>query len=655
VARSRGTTVPNPGDAPRTPGPPEPHALVPGGVYDYGLIGNLHTAALVSRFGSIDWACFPRFASPSVFARILDPKIGGFHQIVPTEPYRSSQTYVPSTAILRTEFRLSGRRRLVVRDFMPILPRPWADTVPLIVRLAEATGGAVPLRVEMAPRFDYGSQAPNWSSAGVGFVATKGRRVLGYRASEPARIEGERVGVDATLRSGHSASFEIYGAASRPTRRSVEELLKRTEGFWGHWSHLDTSPIHLLAGRWHAWVERSELTLKLLSNADTGAFVAAPTTSLPEWPGGTRNWDYRYVWIRDAAFAAQSLLLMGHIPEARGFLHWTLRRRDAHAGRVLRVVYGAHGETDLSERDLPYLAGYANSRPVRVGNAAAEQFQLDIYGEFLDAAHLLSQIDPDALDGHWPAVERLVEEVRRLWTRPDRGIWEVRGPPAHYVHSKLMAWVALDRGATLARAYGRTSQVAYWSQEADRVQRTIIEHGFDPRRETFVQAFDRPGIDAANLRIPLVGFLEADDPRVAGTVLRVERELSLGPFVYRYSGDDGIEGPEASFLPCSFWLVDCLARAGELPRARQNFEQLLRIASPLGLFPEEFDARSGTPLGNYPQAFTHIALLRSALALGLANTSDRLLEPFPWLRRGRTVPRTETGEDPQPGGATAPS
>jgi len=621
----------------RTLGPDEAtHPLVPGGIYDYGLIGNLHTAALVSRFGSIDWACFPRFASPSVFARLLDRRIGGFHEIVPHERYRSSQTYEPSTAILRTEFRLEGSRRLIVRDFMPILPGAVADTVPLIVRWVEAEEGPVPIRVELAPRFDYATRAPTWQRLGDRWVARGGSQVLGYRLTGPAEPVGESVVATPTVVPGAPRAVELFGGPTRPSRTPAEELLEQTGAFWKGWTHSEASPMHLLAGRWHTWVERSELTLKLLSNADTGAFVAAPTTSLPEWPGGSRNWDYRYVWIRDAAFAAESLLLMGHVTEARAFLHWTLRLRPSgFQGRRLRVLYGAHGETELSERDLPHLAGYLGSRPVRVGNGAVDQFQLDIYGEFLDAAFVLGRIEPNSLEGHWAALDEMVEEVARLWRQPDRGIWEVRGPPAHYVYSKVMAWVALDRGAALARTYGTRDQAERWSREAERVRATVLERGFDRKREMFVQAFGRPVPDASNLRIPLVGFLAPDDPRVAGTVVRVERELSVGPFVYRYFHPDGLPGEDGSFLPCSFWLVECLARAGELRRARQNFDQLLKIASPLGLLPEEFDPISGTPLGNYPQAFTHIGLLRCALALGLANVSDRLLTPFPWLARGR--------------------
>jgi alpha,alpha-trehalase len=640
VGRSHGSAEP----AEARSGARESKAIpLPGGtlgIYDYGLIGNLHTAALVSRFGSIDWACFPRFASPSVFARLLDRRIGGFHEIVPREPYEASQIYVPSTAILHTEFRLDGDRSLVVEDFMPLLPAPFADRVPFIVRQVEAQGGPVAIRVEAAPRFNYGATPPTWERSSGGWVATGASQTLGYRLPWPAARVEDSVVATATVPPRRPMAVELFGAASRPSRLSFAELRSRTETFWKEWAHPDSSPIHLLAGRWHVWIVRSELTLKMLSNADTGAFVAAPTTSLPEWPGGSRNWDYRYVWVRDAAFAAQSLLLMGHVPEARGFLHWTLKlRHRPRDGRTLRVVYGAHGDDDLTEHELPYLSGFLDSRPVRIGNAAAEQFQLDIYGEFLDAAHLLAEIEPNALEGYWDALERMVEEVCRLWRRPDRSIWEIRKPPAHYVHSKVMAWVALDRGIQLGEEYGTSAQVRRWTHEAERIRTAVLERGYDRRRETFRQAFGRPAIDAANLRIPLVGFLEADDPRVAGTVLRVQRELADGPFVYRYLEDDGIGGPDGAFLICSFWLVDCLARAGETRRARQNLDQLLKIASPLGLFSEEYDPRSETPLGNFPQAFTHIALLRSTLSLGLANVSDQTLEPFPWLARQRSQRR----------------
>jgi alpha,alpha-trehalase len=604
----------------------------PRGLYDYGLIGNMHTAALVSAAGSIDWACFPRFASPSVFARILDARKGGFHLFAPAHYSHSSQEYLPSTAILRTEFRVSPSRRLTVYDFMPILRTDNAHGLPMVVRIAEATGGTVVVNSIADPRFDYARGRAKWQGADSRWVARSGPSTLTVEAEWPMRHASSVLQGTVAVHPGERRAVELYWGAKRPAAEGPLKLIESTEQFWQNWVHTPSSTLHLIAGRWHGAIERSEVTLKLLSQRDTGAFVAAPTTSLPEWPGGTRNWDYRYVWVRDAAFAAQSLLLLGHTTEARTFLHWILDRvTHRGTGPRLRVVYGAHGETRFAETELSHLAGYDNSRPIRVGNAAANQFQLDIYGELLDAALVLNDVESGALEASWPAIESLADEVVRIWRRPDRGIWEIRGPPKHFVHSKVMAWVALDRAVRLGVEWATRESVLRWERERDRVRAITIARGYDRRKESFVQSFGTGAIDAANLRIPIVGFLDPDDPRVAGTVLRIERELTDGPFVYRYRGADGIAGPEGAFLPCSFWLVDCLARAGERRRARANFETLLQASGRLGLFSEEYDPTREVALGNYPQAFSHIALLRAAIALGLAGAPKSVLAQYPWL------------------------
>lgn len=606
-------------------------------LHDYGLIGDMQTAALVSRFGSIDWACFPRFASPSVFGRILDGGRGGHCTIAPSEPFEAVQRYLPSTAILETTFHLPGVRTLRLLDFMPLPSAAGTEGAPMIVRLVEALSGSVEVRAVVDPRFDYGRWPARWSQVGSRWIGRSRRDSLSYQPGWTVEPEGPGLVGSFVLDAGDRAAFELYWGTERPVAPPAVDLLARTERFWKSWVHVPDSPIHHLAGKWHPWVERSELTLKLLSRSDTGAFVAAPTTSLPEWPGGARNWDYRYVWVRDAAFAAQSLLLMGHVAEARSFLHWLLGLVSAApTARRLRVVYGAHGQTNLTERELPWLSGYRDARPVRVGNGAAVQFQLDIYGELLDAVLLLSEIEEGAVEGWWPALAQLADSVVRQWRAPDRGIWEIRAPPAHYVHSKVMAWVALDRAIALGHEFGPGETVARWEAERDRIRAVVLARGYDRRRDSFIQAFDRRFDDAANLRIPLVGFLSPDDPRVAGTVLRVERELTAGPFVYRYRAADGIEGPEGAFLASSFWLVDCIARAGQRRRARQRFESLLRSGSPLGLLSEQYDPIGGVALGNYPQAFSHIALLRAALSLGLATAPAEVFDQYPWLAHATT-------------------
>ena len=603
---------------PTSPGPP---ATLPS-IYEYGLIGNLHTAALVSRQGSIDWACLPRFAAPSVFARLLDRERGGFFEVRPSEEAPGQQRYLPSSNVLETRFDLPGERHLDLVDFMPAASRGDERRPPTIVRLVEAFGGPIRVRVTLAPRFDYGQGVPVFASRPSGAIATYGTDRLSVRAGRPLEATDGAIRYEELLAPGRPGALEVAWGPMPSATPGVAALLRSSLQYWRRWVHDPAAPFHQIAQAWHGPVERSELVLKLLSHVDTGAFVAAPTTSLPEWPGGTRNWDYRYVWIRDAAFSAQAMVLLGHVREARSFLRWVVRRiEEARArGVPIQVLYGSHGETDLTERTLDHLAGFGGARPVRIGNAAAGQLQLDIYGELLDAALVLGELDRGFLDRRLPDLLNVAEMAAQSWSWADRGIWEVRGPPAHFVYSKVMAWVALDRAIRLSEGRGIDEpRAAEWRRVAEEIRSAVLAQGWDAMGGMFQQAFERPGADAANLRIPLVGFLPPDDPRVLGTIDGVIRELGDGPFVHRYRRPDGIDEPEGSFLPCAFWLVECLARAGRRPEARERFESLLAIASPLGLFPEEFDPPTRTPLGNYPQALTHVALLRAAVALGIGS------------------------------------
>ena len=604
---------------------PDPPTELPWpGLHEYGLIGNERTGALVSRHGSIDWACMPQFDSPSVFARLLDRRVGGFSQVVPTERYVSHQQYVTGTNVLATFFELRRRVSLTVTDFMPMgPPTSGIGGDPRIVRRLVARGAPIEVSVVAEPRFDYARSVPSWSVEGDLAVAQSGAARMSFAGPWPWRVEGSSVVSRGTLAPGSAQFAQIRWGEPPPAEPTAASLLSVTDAYWRGWVSPPDAPLRRVAARWHPWVERSELVLKLLSYAESGVFVAAPTTSLPEWPGGSRNWDYRFVWIRDAAFTAQVFLLLGHVTEARSYVRWALERAASlRDDEELRTVYTVHGGAPPTETELSHLEGYRGSRPVRVGNAAAIQRQLDIYGEILDSALMLDRIDPAFVRDHWSTIERLAQRVTTLWVLPDSGMWESRTPPAHYVHSKLMCWVALDRAIQLAQEFGKTEPVDRWTRVAEEIRAAILSRGFDDKLYSFVQAFDRPSVDASALRIGLDGFLSPTDPRVLGTISAVERKLARGPFLRRYEGDDGISGSEGSFLLCSFWLVESLAKSGQMDRAREYWRTLLDVAGPLLLFSEEYDRASNQLLGNFPQAFTHIGVLRAAFALGLMSAEE---------------------------------
>jgi GH15 family glucan-1,4-alpha-glucosidase len=588
-------------------------------LHDYGLVGNESTGALVSRHGSIDWACLPRFDSPSVFARLLDRKVGGYHQLVPSEPYESHQQYVSGTNVLATFFEIRRGVTLTVTDFMPMGPAGSSiGGDPRLVRRAVARGAPIEVSIHADPRFDYGRSRSSWTLHGELAVAQSGASRMSFTGPWAWRTEGHGVRSNGPVEPGKPLFVQIRWGDPPPAEPSPASLLSVTDAYWRGWVSPPDAPLRRVAARWHPWVERSELVLKLLSYVDSGVFVAAPTTSLPEWPGGPRNWDYRYVWIRDAAFTAQVFLLLGHLSEARSYVAWAFERAaQLHDDEELRTVYTVDGGSPPTEIELTHLEGYRGSRPVRVGNAAAGQRQLDIYGEILDSALLLERLDPAFVRDNWSTIERLAQRITTLWALPDSGMWEARSAPAHHVHSKLMCWVALDRAIQLAREFGKTEPVDRWTRVAEEIRAAILSRGYDDKLGSFVGAFDRRLLDASALRIGLDGLLPPNDPRVVGTIAAVERKLARGPFVRRYEGDDGVAGPEGSFLLCSFWLVESLAKSGQMDRALDYWRALLDVAGPLLLFSEEYDPASGQPLGNYPQAFTHIGVLRAAFALGL--------------------------------------
>jgi GH15 family glucan-1,4-alpha-glucosidase len=586
---------------------------------DYGLIGNEKTGALVSRHGSIDWACLPRFDSPSVFGRLLDRRRGGSHRLTPLERYLSHHQYVTGTNLLTTFFEIRPGVALTVTDFMPMGPAGSAiGGEPRIVRRLRARGGPIEVSILADPRFDYGRWVPTWTIDNELAIARSGSAQISFTSPWPWRSEPSGAVSGGIVEPNAPVFAQLRWGEPPAPEPSPASLLAVTDAYWRGWVSPPDAPLRRVAARWQPWVERSELVLKLLSYADAGVFVAAPTTSLPEWPGGGRNWDYRYVWIRDAAFTAQVFLLLGHVNEARAYLGWAFDRA-AQVGddEELRPVYTVDGGVPPAEMELRHLEGYRESKPVRIGNDARDQRQMDIYGEILDSALILERLDPAFVRDHWSTIERLAQRVTALWALPDRGIWEERTPNAHHVHSKLMCWVALDRAAQLAQKFGKLEPVDRWKRVAEEIRAAILSRGFDDKLGSFIQAFDRPVLDASTLRIGLTGFLPATDPHVVGTIAAVERGLGRGPFLQRYETGDGLNGPEGSFLLCAFWLVEALARSGQMDRALQHWRALLDVAGPLLLFSEEFDPASNQPLGNYPQAFTHIGVLRAAFALGL--------------------------------------
>jgi GH15 family glucan-1,4-alpha-glucosidase len=579
-------------------------------IEDYALIGDTQSAALVSRHGSVDWLCLPRFDSPAVFARLLGTGENGFWRIAPASGGPAThRRYAGDSLILQSQWDTpTGTVRVI--DFMP--PRAGA---PQLVRIVEGVTGAVAMTSTMLPRFSYGRTAPWLRESGGRTVAVAGPDTLWFDAGAAPGFT-----VAAGQRIAFTLSWQPSYATAPPPLPDPEASLTATAGFWREWVSRCT-----YSGPYRDAVMRSLITLKALTYGPTGAIVAAPTTSLPEDIGGVRNWDYRYTWLRDASITLSSLLRTGYREEARAWREWLLR---AVAGdpENLQIMYGIAGERELPERILPWLPGYEDSAPVRVGNAAAGQFQLDVYGEVLGTLHLAHTAGL-ARDEHADGLLlRLLGQVEERWREPDEGIWEVRGPRRHFVHSKVMAWVAVDRAVRLIESgdVEAPGGVARWRALREEIHREVCERGFDPDRNTFTQSYGSRELDAALLLIPQSGFLPPDDKRVIGTIEAVQRELSTpGGFVLRYrtTADhtaenlDGLPGDEGAFLACSFWLADGLAMIGRTAEAQALFEQLLELRNDVGLLAEEWDPRRRRQAGNFPQAFSHVPLIDTALRL----------------------------------------
>jgi GH15 family glucan-1,4-alpha-glucosidase len=602
-------------------------------IEDYGIIGDLHTAALVGRNGSIDWLCLPHFDSPSVFARILDSEKGGWFRIAPAAAAGTArQFYLPETNVLVTRF-LTYEGAVEIVDYMPVRPVPDQMGVRHdIVRRITGLRGTMHVRMDCVPAFNYARDGHETIpvAGGVFFRCPGGQ--AGLYSDVPLLAAGKGVHAELTLREGESAAF-VFGEtqpgetdATGLARAADEAVLARTVAYWRKWISQCT-----YNGRWRETVHRSLLVLKLLTYAPTGAIIAAPTAGLPEEIGGERNWDYRYTWIRDASFTLYALLRVGFSDEAKHFMEW-LQARSHEAGPdgTIRIMYGIDGRHELPEITLDHLEGYKGSRPVRIGNGAYDQLQLDIYGELMDSVYLYNKYGARISYDLWVELVRMLDWVCRNWTLKDDGIWEVRGGRRHFVYSKLMCWVALDRGLRLAAKRSFPADEGRWKKVRDEIYLDILKNGWCEERQAFVQAYGRTGLDASVLVMPLVFFMSPTDPRMLKTLDAIMRPPSEGgllsnSLVYRYNvheSPDGLSGEEGAFSMCTFWLVEALTRAGaedpkRLDQARLIFEQMLGYSNHLGLYSEEVGP-TGEALGNFPQAFTHIALISAAFKLDRA-------------------------------------
>ena len=588
-------------------------------IAEHGVIGDLHTVALVGTDGTIDWYCTPRFDSPSVFASILDKDRGGFYRIAPVGGELTvKQLYFPDTNVIITRFlTASGVGEL--QDFMPIHRDP--NHRRRLVRRVVVVRGQMRFRVECEPSFDYGRAEHEVELTEHGAVFRSPGLTLALSAETPLERAGGGVTAELTLSGGESATFsleQVEGGEVPPplTNAEASELFQRTVRYWRGWlahSHY--------RGRWRETVNRSALTLKLLTYRPTGAIVAAPTTSLPEQLGGGRNWDYRYTWIRDAAFSLYALLRLGFTEEAGAFMGWlTDRFCQCDVGREsgpLQIMYGIDGRADLEEITLDHLEGYRGSAPVRVGNGAAGQLQLDIYGELIDSVYLYNKYGTPIYHEAWENLRRIVEWVCEHWDQADEGIWEVRGGRQHFTYSRLMSWVAVERAIRIARQRGLPGDLVKWLGARDAIYDQIMERGWHERRRAFVQHYGTDVLDASVLLMPLVKFIAPTDPRWLPTLDAISKELVSDSLVYRYNVEaspDGLVGEEGTFSICSFLYVEALARAGRLDEARLAFEKMLTYANHLGLYSEEIGP-TGEALGNFPQAFTHLALISAAFNL----------------------------------------
>ncbi len=590
-------------------------------VSEHGLIGDLHTVALVGTNGTIDWHCSPSFDAPSVFGSILDADRGGYFELAAAVPAKTRQFYLPDTNVLITRF--SGRDGVgEIQDFMPVGGAAETRRHRLIRRVV-CVRGTMPFRARVSPRFDYGRQPHTLAQTDTGVVFTSDSLTMGLTATVPVEHDGRDVSAEFKLAEGESAVFALDevtgGEVPRAcSRGEAEELGDATIAFWRSW--LSTSRYR---GRWREIVHRSALTLKLLTYAPTGAIVAAPTTSLPEQIGGERNWDYRYVWVRDAAFCVYAMLRLGFASEADAFIRFVLTHASAgQSGESgpMQIMYGIDGRAGLPERELSHLAGYRGSQPVRIGNAAASQLQLDIYGELMDSVYLYDDWYQPISSAQWDAITIRADWLCAHWDQPDEGIWETRGGPRKFLYSQLMCWVAMERAIRMANRRGLPADLDRWRHARDAIYRRIMDRDWSPALQAFTQYEGAEVLDAAVLLMPLVKFISPTDPKWLSTLDALTASLVSDSLVYRYdpqASPDGLRGEEGTFSACSFWYVEALTRAGRLEEARLAFEKMLTYANHLGLYAEQISL-TGEQQGNFPQALTHLALISAAFNLDRA-------------------------------------
>jgi GH15 family glucan-1,4-alpha-glucosidase len=579
-------------------------------IEDYALLSDLQTAALVHRQGSIDWCCFPRFDSDAAFAALLGHREHGCWVVSPMEKGETKRRYRDRSLVLETEWE-TGEGRIRVIDFMP--PRSEA---PEIVRIVEGVSGRVTVRSEVVIRFGYGRIVPSVRRLDDTHVATAGPDAIVLRTPAPSVGENRATVSTFEIAAGARVPFTLTwfpSHAACPAEIDVDEALRETETFWRDWSSRCS-----YQGPYRDAVVQSLVVLKGLTYRPTGGIIAAPTTSLPEWPGGVRNWDYRYCWLRDATLTLLALVNAGYLEEARDWRNWLLRAAAGHPDDI-QIMYGVAGERRLPEWVVEWLPGFDGSRPVRVGNRAAEQEQLDVYGEVTDALYQARRHNAGASLAAWELGRDVLGLLEQRWREPDEGIWEVRGTRRHFTHSKVMVWVAFDRAIKLCEEFGREGPVERWRAIRDEIHAQVCHEAWNDELGSFTQSYGSRQLDASLLLLPMVGFLPPEDPRVRGTLDAVRAHLSADGFLLRYRTEEAVDGlpsGEGTFLPCSFWLVDALALDGRQDEATELFERLLAVRNDVGLLAEEYDPRTGRLLGNFPQAFSHIALVNSAFNLG---------------------------------------